>query len=272
MQRTASSTVAASPSTSTSPSSSARTPARNSWWSSTMTTLGASLMPCHPQLDLGALAGRRVDAARPPWRSMRPTIDSRTPRRSAGTAPGSKPGPRSRTNTSMRVVADLGVEPTPARRRRTSRRSRAPRARRPRAPRRARRAARRRPRRRRPARRGRPRPRRRPPRARPARSSARRRPAAVEPRAQLALLAAGERRRPSRGSSARCCISASVCSTESCRCAATSARSCERIALGALGGEPAHEPQPPRREDQRRPRPAPRPPAAPRRARAPARR
>ena len=33
----------------------------------------------------------------------------------------------------------------------------------------------------------------------------------------------------SRGSSARFCTSASVCSTESCRCAATSARSCERI-------------------------------------------
>ena len=33
----------------------------------------------------------------------------------------------------------------------------------------------------------------------------------------------------SRGSSARFCMSASVCRTESCRCAATSARSCERI-------------------------------------------
>ena len=40
--------------------------------------------------------------ARPPWRSMRATIESRTPRRSAGTASGSKPGPRSRTNTSAR--------------------------------------------------------------------------------------------------------------------------------------------------------------------------
>ena len=38
-------------------------------------------------------------AARPPWRAMRPTIDSRTPRRSAGTVAGSKPGPRSRTKT-----------------------------------------------------------------------------------------------------------------------------------------------------------------------------
>ena len=40
-----------------------------------------------------------VIRARPPWRSIRPTIDSRTPRRSSGTAAGSKPGPRSRTNT-----------------------------------------------------------------------------------------------------------------------------------------------------------------------------
>src|SRR5829696_4891704 len=37
--------------------------------------------------------------ARPPWRAMRPTIDSRTPRRSPGTQAGSKPGPRSRTKT-----------------------------------------------------------------------------------------------------------------------------------------------------------------------------
>src|SRR5439155_4887792 len=41
--------------------------------------------------------GAERTVARPPWRSMRPTIDSRTPRRSAGTAAGSKPGPRSRT-------------------------------------------------------------------------------------------------------------------------------------------------------------------------------
>src|SRR6185436_2916073 len=35
----------------------------------------------------------------PPWRAMRPTIDSRTPRRSGGTASSAKPGPRSRTKT-----------------------------------------------------------------------------------------------------------------------------------------------------------------------------
>jgi hypothetical protein len=46
--------------------------------------------------------GAVCTTARPPWRSIRPTIDSRTPRRSAGTAAGSKPGPRSRTNTSIR--------------------------------------------------------------------------------------------------------------------------------------------------------------------------
>src|SRR3954468_24217021 len=40
--------------------------------------------------------------ARPPFRSIRPMIDSRRPRRSAGTASGSKPGPRSRTNTWVR--------------------------------------------------------------------------------------------------------------------------------------------------------------------------
>ena len=40
----------------------------------------------------------------PPERSMRPTIDSRTPLRSAGTAAGSKPAPRSRTNTCARPL------------------------------------------------------------------------------------------------------------------------------------------------------------------------
>ena len=46
--------------------------------------------------------------ARPPWRRMRPTIDSRTPRRSDGTAAGSKPGPRSRTNTFEPLRRHLG--------------------------------------------------------------------------------------------------------------------------------------------------------------------
>ncbi len=46
--------------------------------------------------------GEEWIAARPPWRRMRPRIDSRTPRRSSGTRDSSKPGPRSRTNTSVR--------------------------------------------------------------------------------------------------------------------------------------------------------------------------
>src|SRR4051812_25198096 len=46
--------------------------------------------------------GREWTVAVPPWRSMRPTIESRTPRRSAGTSSGANPGPRSRTNTSKR--------------------------------------------------------------------------------------------------------------------------------------------------------------------------
>jgi DNA-binding NarL/FixJ family response regulator len=46
--------------------------------------------------------GELVMRPRPPCRLIRPTIDSRTPRRSGGSAPGSKPGPRSRTNTCVR--------------------------------------------------------------------------------------------------------------------------------------------------------------------------
>src|SRR3954449_11374731 len=40
-------------------------------------------------------------AALPPLRVIRPTMDSRMPRRSAGICSGSKPRPRSRTNTSI---------------------------------------------------------------------------------------------------------------------------------------------------------------------------
>src|SRR5262249_7400345 len=43
---------------------------------------------------------REWTAARPPWRSIRPTIDSRTPPRSSGTSSSVRRGPRSRTNTS----------------------------------------------------------------------------------------------------------------------------------------------------------------------------
>ena len=46
--------------------------------------------------------GRVWIAARPPWRSIRPSTDSRRPRRSGGIAARSKPGPRSRTKTSAR--------------------------------------------------------------------------------------------------------------------------------------------------------------------------
>src|SRR5436305_683023 len=61
---TAAATSSASPTTSTLSPSSARTPDRNRWWSSTMNTVGFSVMaaslswrgPSHVQLDLGALA------------------------------------------------------------------------------------------------------------------------------------------------------------------------------------------------------------------------
>src|SRR4051812_37924444 len=59
---TAASTSPASPTTATRPSSSARTPARNSAWSSTSTTLGSSVVSViEHQLHLRALAGRAVD-------------------------------------------------------------------------------------------------------------------------------------------------------------------------------------------------------------------
>jgi DNA-binding NarL/FixJ family response regulator len=45
--------------------------------------------------------GTETIVAVPPCRCMRPTIDSRTPRRSSGNRSGSKPGPRSRTNASI---------------------------------------------------------------------------------------------------------------------------------------------------------------------------
>src|SRR4051812_12887993 len=49
--------------------------------------------------------GAAVIRALPPWRAIRATIDSRTPRRSSGTAAGSKPAPRSRTKTCSRPSA-----------------------------------------------------------------------------------------------------------------------------------------------------------------------
>jgi hypothetical protein len=189
-------------------------------------------------------------AAVPPWRSMRPTIDSRTPRRSAGTAPGSKPGPRSRTNTSSsssrtsantdtaapspnfaaltiasRAAADdrLGVvvELRVADRHDVDRHA-----------------------------------------VRVLRLGGRQlerglegralaeRAAAVEPRAQLALLAAGER-----GDVARV-VGLALHQRERLQDGVVQVRGelgalLRAHALGALVGEPAHEPDPERREDQR---------------------
>ena len=182
---------------------------------------------------------------------MRPTIDSRTPRRSAGTASGSKPGPRSRTNTSTRSLADLGVDGDrrrgPANLAALTIASRAA----------ATSAS---------ARvveravadrhdvdrdavrlldlgrgeleRGRE------------RRALAERPAAVEPRAQLALLAAREP-----GDLARV-VGLALHQRERLQDGVVQVRGelgalLRAHALGALVGEPAHEPDPPRREDQR---------------------
>ena len=56
--------------------------------------------------------GELRTSAVPPLRSIRPTIDCRTPSRSAGTASRSKPGPRSRTKTVDLLGLDLGVDRT----------------------------------------------------------------------------------------------------------------------------------------------------------------
>ena len=196
--------------------------------------------------------GAVCTTARPPWRSIRPTIDSRTPRRSAGTAVGVEARPAVAHEHLDPLGRDLGVE-------RHRRRRAANLAAFTSASRAAATSA---------------------SRARVERRVADRddldrhavrlldlgrgrlerelatvalagRAAAVQPRAQLALLAARERGHLARVVDARFCISASVCSTESCRCAATSARSCERIRSARSARQAAHEPQPPRREDQR---------------------
>ena len=54
--------------------------------------------------------GVEAIVAVPPARAIRPSIDSASPRRSAGTAARSKPAPRSRTKTLTRVVVGLGVD------------------------------------------------------------------------------------------------------------------------------------------------------------------
>ena len=75
-------------------------PARRSWRAPTAST-------ARPRCPRRAVsAPRRV----PPWRCMRPVIDSAMPPRSVGTDAGSKPRPRSRTNTVDLVGFDLEVD------------------------------------------------------------------------------------------------------------------------------------------------------------------
>ena len=260
----------ASARTSTSPSSSARTPARNSSWSSTITTLGSGGLIAAPpsparrarssSADLGAAARDRADLGAPAGALHPPTIDSRTPRRSAGTAAGSKPGPRSRMKAS--------IAPRRPRRRRGSarlgtrawRRSAAPRARRRAPPRRARRARSRRPRRPRSPRGGRPRSPRRP-RAALRRSSlvGERSPVAGEPVAQLALLAAGERRDLARVVGALLHQGQRL-QHRVVQVGGELGALLRADPLGALGGEVAPEPPQERRQDQRQRDARPRPP------------
>ena len=76
---------------------------------------------------------REVTVAWPPALRIRPMIDSRTPRRPSGRASTSNPGPRSRTNTSHGAGRALHVHGRP-RLRRAGRRSASPRVRRQRAP------------------------------------------------------------------------------------------------------------------------------------------
>ena len=113
----------ASPTTSTRPSSSARTPARKSAWSSTRTTRGSAHRALQHELDLGARPRRGVHlgAARRGAPCAR-AIDSRRPRRSAGTAGGVEARPAVAHEHLDAVARHLGVDTTPARRRRTSRR------------------------------------------------------------------------------------------------------------------------------------------------------
>ena len=237
---TASSTVPASARTSTRPSSSARTPARKSSWSSTITTLGscALIRPRSPalrgaldrQLDLGPAAGSRSDL-RAPARPLHPADDRLAHAAAVGGHGGEvesrpavadedldprRPRPPRRRGSGPAPAACLAAFSSASRaapstasaaRRARSRRRRRPRRRpgaRPRPPRRRRAAPRR----------SSPRPSRPPSPASQSRSSRSWR------RASAAT---------SRGSSARFCIRVSVCSTESCRCAASSARSWERI-------------------------------------------
>ncbi len=108
MIATASCTVPASPTTSTASPSSARTPARKSAWSSTSTT----------RAHLAAASARprclrRARSSSSRSRRARPGVPRSTRRARAGRKGrplGSKPAPRSRTNTETRVVGDLRVD------------------------------------------------------------------------------------------------------------------------------------------------------------------
>ena len=97
--------------------SSARTPLRNRWWSSTRNTRTAAA--CRSRWRIRVIdsstsvpwPGRERMTAVPPWRCMRPVIDSRDAA-AVGRRPiaGSKPRPRSRTNTVDLVGFDLVVD------------------------------------------------------------------------------------------------------------------------------------------------------------------
>ena len=69
-------------------------------WSSTITTDGVLIAApsCVSSTSVPSPGSLRISAF-PPYLSMRPIIDSRTPRRSAGIDSGSKPGPRSSMKT-----------------------------------------------------------------------------------------------------------------------------------------------------------------------------
>ena len=95
---TAAATSSASPTTSTVSPSSARTPARNRWWSSTRNTrgrvgVGESVLT-GPAASGGSAPtsvpspGAVRRSARPPWRRIRAWIDSAIPRRSSATCVG----------------------------------------------------------------------------------------------------------------------------------------------------------------------------------------
>ncbi len=246
---TAPATSAASPTTSRSSAvdSSARTPVRTIRWSSTTRTLITTPPPARSRATTGIRratsvppsAGRRM-VAEPPARCMRPTIDSRTPSRSSGMASRSNPR-RGRARTPPhhrpRPVRRTATPSHP----RAGRRSAGPRGRPGPGP------SSRGPGPQRPGRpRGRPprrpltRPRPRWPRPqRRAEGSGRRPVVAVQPLPQFAFLPPGQPRDLT-ASADRFWMRASVCSTESCTCAANSARCCSRASAARSAPRSCH--------------------------------